>query len=120
MDKSRSFVSKISFNNSSGEPKIVSAKVSVSDDERLTGLFLNLEKYRSIDIIFFEYKLLDAAGNVNEEWEGPPTINGVSDNIDKLKFKNAGLDDDGEFYVLFKIFDLNNESHISKLMKVGK
>ena len=118
-EKGHSFVSYVNFYFPEDKPKIASATIASSDDERLLGVFLDLEKFKTLDIFFFEYKLLDAYGNVVDDWESPPERRGVEVKTDEVEFAKASLDNDGEYYVLFKIYDLNNESHFSKLMKVG-
>ncbi len=117
--KGHSFVSTIKYYFDNNVPKIGSATITSADDERLLGVFLDLDKFNLVQLFFFEYKLLDANGNVVSNWESPPEKRGVEGYINELEFEKASIDDDGEYYVLFKIFDLNNESHFSKLMKVG-
>ena len=108
-----------SFERDTGKPFIATAKVNISDDDRTVGTLVDLKKYTDMYINCSEYKLLDENGNVMDEWEASPTYTILAGGIDTFNFQKAKIEDDGEYYVVFRIFDVNNDSHLSKLIKVG-
>ena len=118
-DKKYSQVAKAEFTMDNGKATITAASVTSSDDERLLGVYLDLNKYNFFTFICSRYKLFDANGNMLDTWEASPTKVGYEDEIKNFNFTNTGIMDDGEYYVLFKIFDINNDSHTSKLIKIG-
>lgn len=117
-DKNYSMSANAEFAFNDGKPFISTAKVTYASDERAIGNLLDLKEYSKVIISCSEYKILDKNGKFTSEWEGSPTIVGVGGNIDDFGFKKASLGD-GEYYVVFLINDVNNESYYSDLIKVG-
>ncbi len=117
-DKNRSMVSYAEFSYKDKVPFIASARVSYASDERAIGNLLDLKEYDKADIYCYEYRILDKNGKYTDEWEVSPTITGVGGGLDEFDFQKASLGD-GEYYVVFKIVDVNNESYNSGLIKVG-
>ena len=117
-DKNRSMVSYAEFSFKDKVPFIASAKVSYANDERAIGNLLDLSEYDKLDIYCYEYRILDKDGKYTDDWEISPTITGVGGGIDEFDFQKSSLGD-GEYYVVFRIIDVNNESSYSNLIKVG-
>lgn len=101
-----------------GNPYLANAKVSLNDDERVIGSLLDINKFNKIEIYTPIYKILDENGNYTEEWEGAPEMYGFSLEINDMGLETSTLKD-GEYYVVFYIDDINNNSYSSKLIKVG-
>ena len=106
------------FDYNNGKPFIASARISNAKDERIIGQLLDLKVYNKLDMYFYEYKVLDNKGNYTTEWEGSPTLIGVSGAVDELDFDKASLGD-GEYYVVFYISDVNNETSTTNMIRIG-
>ncbi|MBQ3474994.1 MAG: zinc-ribbon domain-containing protein [Bacilli bacterium] len=101
-----------------GDIKLTNAKITVNSDERLTGSLVDVSKFSSIEIWTPIYKILDENGNYTTEWESAPELMGFSSTLDDLDLKRSTLKD-GEYYVVFIISDINNNTYSSNLIKVG-
>ena len=119
-DKGYSFATNAFFKMNPTDAEIVSAVVSFDDDERAEGIMVDIERYNYAEMWCFDYKIHDAKGNYTSDWESAPTIYGFGGSLDELVFTRASIDDKSEFYVVFNIFDVNNQRNESKLIKVGK
>ena len=96
------------------------------DDELVQGVTLKLKDYKSIQFSKFQYKVLDDNGNFTLDWKGNPTLHlweitdkkGLSDK--SFKFVRGSLDDnDGEYYCVFMITDIKNNTVYSKMVKIS-
>lgn len=96
------------------------------DDELVQGVTLKLKNYKSIQFSKFQYKVLDSNGNFTLDWKGNPTLhlweisdkNGLSEK--SFKFERGSLDDkDGEYYCVFMITDIKNNTVYSKMVKIS-
>ena len=100
---------------------------TLDDDEELVqGVTLKLKDYKSIQFSKFQYKVLDDNGNFTLDWKGNPTLHlweitdkkGLSDK--SFKFVRGSLDDnDGEYYCVFMITDIKNNTVYSKMVKIS-
>ena len=95
-----------------------SAVVSNDTDERLAGVLLDISQFNSLEIWTPIYKILDDNGNYTTEWESAPELTGYGSTIDTLDLQTSSLQS-GEYYVVFNIVDINNNSYSSNLIKVG-
>ena len=118
VSKNYSLNANAGFGFKDGEPFIATATVSYASDERAIGTLLDLKEYSRVEIYCFEYKLLDKKGKYTSEWESAPTTYGVGGDVDDLGLKNVSLGN-GEYYVVFNISDVNNETYNTGLIKVG-
>ena len=118
----------ISIVNDSGKPKFGDVIITGSRDQRYDGIVRNINDYTTIDIFKLKYKILDSNGNIlpSDDWETPGQMNGIelrdfetNDINSEIDLRYTGLDD-GEFYCLFILFDMNNVGHYDKLIKVGE
>lgn len=101
------------------KPYISNAKITIDKDERLEGTLLDINKFDSLEMFRFEYKILDDNGNYTDDWGSAPEYKGFSSKLKNMKINNSSLKD-GEYYVVFYIYDVNNQKHNSKLIKVGE
>lgn len=95
------------------------------DDDLVQGLTLKLEDYKSIQFTRFQYKVLDSDGNFTLDWEGNSTFHlwevtdkeGLKESSFELRRKS--LDEStGEYYCVFMITDIKNNTIYSKLVKI--
>ncbi|MBR6073553.1 MAG: zinc-ribbon domain-containing protein [Bacilli bacterium] len=103
-----------------GTPKFGKMEL-MSRDERVQGVLYDTSKYEKIQIMKTSPKVLDDKGKVmdNSKWTFPKVRYGFEGSLDKIKLEYTGLDD-GEFYVLFFLFDYNGNRYLSDLIKVGE
>ena len=99
--------------------QLSNAKITVNDDDRLTGMLLNPSDFDRIEIYRPIYKITDDNGNYTTEWESAPEITGFSNDINDIDLKTSSLQD-GEYYVVFNIVDINNNIYSTNLIKVGE
>ena len=102
-----------------GKPKLYNAKVSIDNDERLIGSILNLDDFDDIEILISKYRMLDDNGEYTDEWEQAPELLLFNSKISDLDLKSASLKD-GEYYVVFYIDDIYQNTYNSGLIKVGE
>lgn len=114
------------FDTSSDDVK-VGAIASLGDDENPEGTVLDLKNYGILDITISDYYITDSSGNYNDNWEGDGSVYmfeiSLDENTHDLNgegvFKKVKLEDqDYEYYVLFKVFDVYGNSTYSELMKL--
>ena len=93
----------------------------MSRDDRVQGILYDTSKYEHVEIMRTSPRVLDDKGKVmdNSKWTFPKTGYGYEADLDKVKLEYKGLDD-GEFYVLFFLFDYNGNKYMSDLIKVGE
>ena len=118
----------ITIINENNKPKFGDVVITGSRDQRYDGIVRNINDYTTIDVFKLRYKILDENGNFmpSDKWETSGTMTGLelkdfkTNNInDEIDLRYTGLDD-GEFYCVFIVFDMNRNSHISNLIKVGE
>ena len=105
-----------------GENPVVGSAKLRSYNERIDGTLLDLNNYSKYEALFAAYKLLDNKGNVlpSEEWESAPVYTGWSADLTSTDdYKYSSLDIEGEYYALFIVNDIHDNSSYSKLIKVG-
>ena len=96
-----------------------SAKISIDNDERTTGMLLDISKFDSIELWTPIYKITDDNGNYTMDWESAPELTGFSSKIADLDLQTSTLQN-GEYYVVINIVDVNNNVYPSSLIKVGE
>ena len=120
-DKDNSFVVNLKMVNSNNKPKISSASVKTTDDGLIQGNYIDLKDYNYLTVICSRYKLFDEEGKILNEWEPSEDKLLYRNDIDNFDFDYSEIDySDGEYYVLFNIYDINNESHYSNLIRIEK
>ena len=83
------------------------------------GVSLDAKKdLKLIDFYNFSYKILDENGNYTVNWESNKTQTGWEVHPEDLEFKKGSLDDSGEFYCVFYIKDIKNNTYYSKLINI--
>ena len=80
--------------------------------------FLNKSKTER-EFVLSARKILDENGNYTEEWDNEGVIKGVELKLKDVAFKRATLDDNGEYYCIFKIQDIYGNVYYSDLMHLN-
>jgi len=95
--------------------------ISQSTNERINGSIFDINDYEYVELFKFRYKILDDEGNYTTDWVGAPEYVGVAVTPDDYELKFASLNpNEGEYYCIFKIYDINHNVTFSKLIKVGE
>ena len=63
--------------------------------------------------------LVDENGNYTSNWESSDSIYYISVEPGKYDLKYSNLDSKGEYYCLFKIYDVKKQVHYSNLVKIN-
>lgn len=79
----------------------------------------DLNNYTHIIIGGSKYKILDENGNFMDDWESNGIFEGFEEKIGKYKFEVTGLDPENNYYCVFKIWDTNNNTYYTKLIKMN-
>ena len=118
-DKEYSSAATLLIKDENGKPIFGGAK-KITRDERLEGVLFDLSSFDTLEHYKSEYKILDANGNMmdQEDWERIPVLTGLGGKFEDFELEYAGVDD-GEFYCLFVIYDINNNAYYSSFIKVG-
>ena len=99
-------------------PFIASTMVDSSDDERAEGTILDLKVYKNLMIGVYDYKFMDSKGNYLGKLESANSQLYLTGTVEELAMEKDSLGD-GEYYVLFGIHDINDNTYYSKPIKVG-
>lgn len=79
---------------------------------------VNVNDYDIITFASSSYKVLDSDGNYNKDWKSNGIIKGIEVNPKKLKFELQDYNNSYDYYAVFKINDVYNNSYYSKLVKM--
>lgn len=91
-----------------------------SRNERVNGIYIDIDSSEYISILTGRYKILDSKGKYTNEWESSPTIIGNEMKPKNVRLIKTGLDENEEYYCLFAMKDINNNIYYSDLIKVGE
>lgn len=91
--------------------------LSASDD--LPGrTMVDLNDYTQVIFSSSSYNIANADGTYNEKWESNGIIEGIEVDVGDFEFDLQDYNDDYDYYGVFRIFDVNNNSYYSKLVKM--
>ena len=79
---------------------------------------LDPKKSALIEVAMMTVKI-DENGNYTNNWESSDSIYYISVEPGKYDLKYSNLDSKGEYYCLFKIFDVKKQVHYSNLVKIN-
>ena len=120
LSNARMVTANLLIEEENGTPRFGKMELS-SRDERVQGILYDTSKYEKVTIMRTSPRVLDDKGNVLDvsKWTFPKTRTGQSYSLNKVKLEYTGFDD-GEFYVLFFLYDYNGKMYYSDLIKVGE
>jgi hypothetical protein len=82
---------------------------------------IDLKEWDDINFLSYKYKILDEGGNYTSTWQNDPEIINLSlSSKEEIDIKFSDLDISKEYYCLFRIKDSQNNSYLSRLVKVNK
>lgn len=113
--------SNLIIDDDNGTPKLGNMEL-ISRDDRVQGVIYDTSDYDVVDIMESSPKILDKNGKVIplDDWTYPKVRYGVELKLNKAKLEYTNLDSDGEYYVLFLLYDYNNNYYLSDIIKVGE
>lgn len=103
-----------------GKP-IVTNTTLIDSNSNVGSASVDYKNYTTVQFGNFRYKILDENGNYIENWQGSATkyLYEVKTKDDNIEFKTASLDDDKDYYCIFKIKDVKNDYYYSNLIKLN-
>lgn len=101
---------------------IISSVEKISRDQRLEGIAFDINEYDKVEKNLSMYKILDKKGKILpvKDWQVTPVYEGLGFEVKELELEKTTIDNEYEYYVVFNIFDVNQESNLSELIKVGE
>lgn len=99
------------------EPKITSY-VQLDSENGVAGTIINPEEYTTASFVNSHYRILDEKGNYTDNWDNDGIINAFKLKIKDIKLKKSSLDDNEEYYCVFKIRDIYGNEYYSKLLNI--
>lgn len=118
-DKDGNFVNAIVYIKFDEEnPNGVISKITKYNEGLPTMALLQLEEYQSIEFLNSKYNITNSFGEYTEYWyeEGNETSFEVSGN--NYIFELNNLESSEDYFVIFKVDDIYNNSYYSKLIKI--
>ena len=112
-------VLRINFSNNTDKPEIRNIQIDSRNEKLSIGLY-NKNDFSSIEIMKTERMILDKNGKLmdSEDWEGIPVMEGLSFDPNDFDMQYKGMDD-GEWYAIFFVYDIDGNTYQSDLIKVG-
>ena len=91
-----------------------------STDQKLNGTLLNINDFELLHFNNTRVKLLDSNKKViTGTWETSPEIKVTEIKTKDIQLVKSELDNEGEYYCLFRIYDINGSSYYSDLIKIN-
>ena len=96
-------------------------KVTKVEKDGLATRVLQLDNFSTVQFTNYRYGILDAKGNYNENWQSQNTKYLIELDVEDItkELIVGSLDDADNYYCIFKIADITNNYHYSKLIKIG-
>ena len=96
-------------------------KVTKVEKDGLATRVLQLDNFSTVQFTNYRYGILDANGNYNENWQSQNTKYLIELEVEDINKELivGSLDDADNYYCIFKIADITNNYHYSKLIKIG-
>lgn len=107
------------YNKNTSDISIGNAVLNSQTEGIPSSVAIDLKDYTHIVFASSKYKILDENGNYDENWESNGVIEGLEEKIENIKFELQDFNDGYDYYCVFKIFDTNNDSYYSKLVKMN-
>ena len=99
--------------------KVSISSVLLSATNDLPGrTMVDLNNYTNVIFASSSYNISNADGTYNENWESNGIIEGIEVDVGDFEFDLQNYNDDYDYYCVFRIFDVNNNSYYSKLVKM--
>lgn len=94
--------------------------IKISDDDSGTSAYvIDIDDYSTIDFFNSRYKILDSKGNYTDDWDNDGVSTLLELKLDDVELVSSSLDDEAEYYCVFKIWDVYGNYTYSKLIKVS-
>lgn len=80
---------------------------------------VDINKYNKIGFGSSKYKIFDSKGNFTVNWSSNGIYEGYEIDVKNIDFKLQEFDNNYDYYCIFLIYDTNNKTYYSKLIKMG-
>lgn len=100
-----------------GKP-IFSTVTLSSDNKKVDGTLLDINDFDYLDLMIPRVKILDKNGKYTDNWETFSEKIGIEIKVKDIDLVNSSVDNDGEYYVVFFIKDINNNQYNSEPIRV--
>ncbi len=114
----KSVAARVYFNVDGNEP-VIGNYVNLDGENGVSGNIINPDEYKTIDFIAAGYNILDSNGNYTDEWDNNGQTNIYELDIKNIALKRASLDDNEEYYCIFKIWDIYGNVYYSNLLNIN-
>lgn len=99
--------------------KVGISGILLSAQENLPGrTMVDINDYTNIIFASSSYNIANEDGSYNENWDSNGIIEGIEVDVGDFEFDLQDYNDDYDYYCVFRIFDVNNNSYYSKLVKM--
>ncbi len=107
------------FEIKDGVPRIVNYH-RLDEDENVSasGSVVNADYYQWAEFASSSYKILDENGNYTSNWGSNNIATSIKIDIPNIGLKLSTLDDDGEYYCVFRVKDIYGNVFDSNLIKI--
>ena len=79
---------------------------------------VDLKDYTQVVFASSSYNIANKDGTYNENWTSDGVIKGVEIDVDDFEFELQDYNNEYDYYCVFVIYDINNNSYYSKLVKM--
>ena len=107
------------YDKKTGKVNIGSVILINKDESMPNTIAVDLNDYTHVVFGSSSYKILDEDGNYVIDWESNGVYEGFEENVGKFDFELNNYDDGYDYYCVFRIWDTNNNSFYSKLVKMN-
>ena len=95
--------------------------IELNDNLTYSKVKIDLKEWDDISLLSYKYNILDASGNYTSNWQNDPEVTTlVLSTKEDIDIQFSDLDISKEYYCLFRIKDSQNNTYLSKLVKVNK
>lgn len=101
-----------------GKPSVSLIKKVTTEDAPNGGILLK-DDFTHYEFMTFQYKFFDDNGNYTTDWSSNPTKYGYESKINELDLEFTSLSGTGEYYCIFRIFDVYGNSSYTKPVKLN-
>lgn len=96
----------------------VNAYISL-ENGKASGAVIDSSEYQSVAFITSDYEIFDQDGNYTENWDNNGVISGPEFSFKNLELSKATLDDNGDYYCIFKITDIYGNTYYSDILNIN-
>ncbi|MDE5889263.1 MAG: hypothetical protein K2H20_04515, partial [Bacilli bacterium] len=105
------------FEINDGVPSI-SKFIRIDSEQGASATILDPEDFTTVEFISSNYNILDGNGNYTPDWDSNGIVSGYGVSTKDIDLRLSSLDDEEEYYCVFKIRDIYGNVYYSKLLSI--